>query len=442
MTSRSARSTLSSLAVAALVVAAAACGGDDGGGGSAGAPDTGEPARSTVAVPVSSPPASGLVTSAPPSVRADGVLTIGTLLPVTGPGNEIGIAAINAVNVGISGINDRGGVLQQPVRWVNASEGETVDETRAGIEQLVQANVDAIIGPASSVIAIDVLDELMADGIVVCSPTATSMALNDYPDRRLFFRTVPSDSLTAQAMATAALNTGVDSYAVVYLDDQFGRPLAQQAIGRLDDPDVERLYDRPFASDATPEELAAIATDIAEQAPRTILLIADAQHGWAMLQAMKDVFATDAPFIIVNDAMREPPNPDIVRNLPPEFREQIQGLSPTVPPSRSEPPGAYASNALDCLNLIALATVEAGSDNPESIAAEMLNVAVGGSLCNTFSACLDIAEDDRNVNYQGPNSIDFTTRGDPARGRIGVFRFDTSGLDIPSGVLQVTELTE
>jgi hypothetical protein len=161
-----------------------------------------------------------------------------------------------------------------------------------------------------------------------------------------------------------------------------------------------------------------------------------------MLQAMASVFGSDAPFLIVNDAMREPPDPDVVRNLPAEFRNQIQGLSPTVPPSGSEPPGAYASNALDCLNLIALATVEAGTDDPESIAAEMLNVSVGGSLCNTFSACRDIAEDDRNVNYQGPNSIDFTTRGDPARGRIGVFRFDASGLDIPAGVLQVTELSE
>jgi branched-chain amino acid transport system substrate-binding protein len=113
-----------------------------------------------------------------------------------------------------------------------------------------------------------------------------------------------------------------------------------------------------------------------------------------------------------------------------------------VPPASSEPPGAYASNALDCLNLIALATVEAGTDDPESIAAEMLNVSVGGSLCNTFSACREIAEDDRNFNYQGPNSIDLMPRGDPARGRIGVFRFDDSGLDIPSGALQVTEFSE
>ena len=163
------------------------------------------------------------------------MLTIGTLLPVTGPGNEIGLAGLNAVNVGIREINDDGGVLGQPVRLVNADEGTTIADARAGIDKLVvDNNVDAVIGPASSHVALEVLDELMAAGVVVCSPTTTALSLNDYPDRDLFFRTVPSDSLSAQAMAVYAGNTGVDTYAVVYLDDQFGRPFAQQMTNRLD----------------------------------------------------------------------------------------------------------------------------------------------------------------------------------------------------------------
>ncbi len=387
-----------------------------------------------------------MTTSSPPGRSADGILTIGTLLPVVGPGNEIGIAGINAVNVGIGQINEAGGVLGQPVQWVNADEGATADETRVGIDQLLAANVDAVIGPASSLIALDVLDELMAAGVVVCSPTATALALNDYPDRDLFFRTVPSDSLTAQAMAALALNTGVDSYAVVYLDDQFGRPFAQQTINRLAGPEAPVLLEQPFSSDATPEELAEIATELAESAPRTIILIADSQHGWAMLQAMAGVFATDPPFIFINDAMRAPPTTDVVVDLPTEFRDKIQGVSPVVPPllppEGAEPPGAYATNALDCLNLIALATVEAGTDDPAAIAAEMIDASFAGTLCNSFAVCLEIAEEDRNFNYTGPNSIDFSARGDPARGRIGMFRFDASGLAIPDAPATITELTE
>ena len=99
-------------------------------------------------------------------------------------------------------------------------------------------------------------------------------------------------------------------------------------------------------------------------------------------------------------------------------------MPPVVPP---EPPGAYATNSLDCLNLIALAAVEAGTDDPAAIAEEMIDVSVVGSLCNSFAACRDIAEQDRNFNYQGANSIDFSERGDPARGRIGTFSLRRHG---------------
>ena len=136
-------------------------------------------------LPISSasPASTEITTSSPPGRSADGILTIGTLLPVAGPGNEIGIAGINAVNVGISQINEAGGVLGQPVQFVNADEGTTADETRVGIDQLLAGSVDAVIGPASSLIALEVLDELMAAGVVVCSATATARAARSPPKK-------------------------------------------------------------------------------------------------------------------------------------------------------------------------------------------------------------------------------------------------------------------
>ena len=267
--------TRAAAALAALVVVVPVSARGEAGGTSTSPsePATSVPAATTASTPsteaaASSAPSSDAPdTSSPPADRADGVLTIGTLLPVTGPGNQIGIAAINAVNVGVRTINEGSGVLDQPVRWVNASEGESPDEAQAGVDQLLAANVDAVIGPASSLIALEVLDELMAAGVLVCSPAATALSLNDYPDRELFFRTVPSDSLMAQAMAVVASNTGVDTYAVVYLDDQFGRPFAQEAIRRLEGPEIEAPYEVPFPTDATPEELADLASQLGRARP-------------------------------------------------------------------------------------------------------------------------------------------------------------------------------
>ena len=139
--------------------------------------------------------------------------------------------------------------------------------------------------------------------------------------------------------------------------------------------------------------------------------------------------------------MRTPPNREIVVDLPAEFREPIQGVSPVVPPDeRFEPSGAYATNALDCLNLIALAAVQAGTDDPaDDRRRDDRRRPIAGTVCNSFAQCLRIAEEDRNINYQGPNSFDFSDRHDPARGRIGTFFFDATGLDVPSVGALVTE---
>jgi branched-chain amino acid transport system substrate-binding protein len=453
------------LALSSLVTAAAACGGTDDRGSSAAAQTT-EPAASTELLPASTEPAGStapsVVTdtgtvdetdSSAPRRASDGILTIGTLMPRTGAGNEIGLAVIDAVSVGVAGINDGDGVLGNPVELVHADEGVNVADARSGIASLLENDVDAIIGPASSLVALELLDDLMAAGVLVCSPTATALALNDYPNRDLFFRSVPSDSLTATAMAHVALNTGVDSYTVLYLDDQFGRPFAQQAIATLGNPQpgddldgnlsaaVER-NERPFSSDATDEELAEIARSLAEQAPRAVLVIADAINGWRMVQALAEAFPTDPPFIFVNDAMREPPSREAVAALPPAFREQITGVSPGYSPSPGEPTGPYATNALDCLNLIALAAFEADTDDPAEVAAEMIDVSIGGALCSSFDVCRNIAEQDRTINYQAANSIDLTPRGDPQRGRIGTFYFDASGLDVPQYAMTITETAD
>ena len=386
---------------------------------------------------------SGVATSEPIAHSADGVLTIGTLLPSTGPGNEIGIAGINAVNVGVTTINDDGGVLGNPVRLFNASEGVTPDETRAGIDHAPRQQRRRHHRPG--VVARCPRSSRRADGCrcrgVLSHRYGTVTQRLSRP--RPLLPHDPERLAVGTSDGRVRANTGVVSYAVVYLDDQFGRPFAQAAINRLARDADLTIHDRPFASDATPEQLAALATELAELAPRTVLLIADSEHGWAMLQAMSEVFATDPPDIFVNDALRDPPSNSVVADLPAEFREAIHGVSPGVPPAASpEPVGAFATNSVDCLNLIALAAVTAGTDDPVEIADEMVDLTVAGSLCNSFAQCRNIAEQDRTINYQGANSIDLSERGDPTRGPFGTFSFDTTGLAIPGSGGTITELDE
>ena len=63
----------------------------------------------------------------------------------------------------------------------------------------------------------------------------------------------------------------------------------------------------------------------------------------------------------------------------------------------------------------------------------MIDVSIVGTVCNSFTQCLNIVEQDRNINYQGPNSIDFSERNDPRSGRVGTFTFDAGPGYSPSG---------
>ena len=115
---------------------------------------------------------------------------------------------IAAVEAAIQTINRGGGVLGRAV------EHEVVDEgAGTGPDELLAADVDAIIGPASSNVALSQLSTIVqpGNGVVTCSPMATALALDDFPDNGLFFRTAPSDSLQMAAIARQARITGVTS---------------------------------------------------------------------------------------------------------------------------------------------------------------------------------------------------------------------------------------
>ena len=87
-----------------------------------------------------------------------------------------------------------------------------------------------MIGPASSTVALAIVPQLMAAGVLTCSPTASALALDDLPDRQPVLPDAPSDSLQAVAIAEQAERTGALSAAVVNLDDAYGRAAGRATI--------------------------------------------------------------------------------------------------------------------------------------------------------------------------------------------------------------------
>lgn len=408
---------------AAALLTAAACT-DDPTGAERSAPDTVE--------------AAGGATTQPPP-QSDGVLTIGVLLPQTGPGSTIGIPGTVAAELAIAAINETN-VFDDPVRIVKADEGATVEEARAAIATLLGEDVDAVVGPASSLVAVEVLDELMDAGVVTCSPAATSIALDDFPNSDLFFRTVPSDSLAADAIAAQAKRTGVTAVTLVYVDDGFGRPFARDVVAALGDEELEITAEVPLAANDD-DDFADEAAALGESDTGTIIIIADSQRGWSMLTALAEII-DNPPAIIVNDAMRKPPALDTVTMLPVPFREAIQGVSPLATQQfDEEPDGPYATYSYDCVNLIALASLSAESDVPRDIADNLRRVAGSGAGCEMFDDCASKVEANLDIDYNGPSRRldEIGDDGDPSRGSFATFAFDGDGLDFERGPLRISD---
>jgi branched-chain amino acid transport system substrate-binding protein len=365
----------------------------------------------------------------------DRVLKIGMLLPETGEGAGLGKPLIAATLRARDAINAAGGVLGRQVQVVKtADEGDSPSTARESIASLIDQHVDAVIGPASSTIALATLSQLMDAGVLTCSPTATALALDDFPERSLFFRTAPSDSLQAAAIAEQAELTGARSAVVVYLDDAYGRPLAKATIAALRARSLAVADPVGFAADddILKDEATAVTADDAG----VIIVLGDAEQGVRMIAAIGDAPSVsptaDVPSIIVNDAMRRPPSQQLITSLAPAVRNRVIGVSPIASTGApDEPPGPYAVNAYDCMNLIALAAAQSGSDDPATIASQISDVSEGGVSCRMFAECIKLVNQNLRVDYDGPDgNVQIGPNGDPVRALFDRWGFDEQGNDV------------
>ncbi len=362
---------------------------------------------------------------------SDGRLVIGALLPLSD--TLIGQPTKSAVESAVDRINEAGGVLGQRVRLVIADEGDSTATATASIQTLLDADVDAIVGPASSLSALSTLDEIVSAGKVACSPTASALALDAFPDTDLFFRTVPSDSLQARAIAETADQTGAQRVTIVYVDDSYGRPFANAVEASLANEAISVVGRIAFAADD--DDLSAEAARLTDSDTQVLVLLADGEDGTRFLEQLDDEDTSGLARIVVNDAFRNPAAPQGIQGLDPELRGKIVGLAPQADSGDAaepfDPPGLFAANAYDCTNLIALAAVRAGSDASRDIARQLAQVSVSGSVCQTFADCVATIESGLQIDYNGPSGVtDLSLRtGDPSRAAFDLFTFDDSGRD-------------
>ncbi len=375
----------------------------------------------------------------------DGVFLIGLVVPTVGTGAEIGASLDNGVALAAQEINVAGGVNGQRVQIVRREEGDNPATAQLAMQDLVQLGVDVIVGPTSSANVLGSLQLAVDNNVLTCSPTATALALDGFPDQGVFLRSIPSDTLQAEAIAAMVEESGTEAAAVVYLDDPYGRPLAaavQTALARQGTTVAVAVGFNP-AGDSLEAAVAQVTTADAD----TVVVVADATAGPLVITAIDDATSGARPTFVVNDAIRRPAaSAEPFRRA---LAARIIGVSPlayadddtfhqalmTLDPTAS---GLYAHNAYDCVNLAALAAEAAASTRAGAVAAAVVGVSSGGTGCRTFAVCAEALRAQRNIDYDGPSgTLAIDPDGDPSAAVFERFGFDESGRDVGQGTLIV-----
>lgn len=162
---------------------------------------------------------------------ADGQLTFGGYLPLTGSLASLGPPEVAGVELAVAEINDAGGVLGKDVKWLPGDSSDTTkpEVGAATIKKHLDKGVDAIIGAASSSVTLNTLDEVTGAGVLQISPANTSPDLTTFADGGLYFRTAPSDVLQGRVLGNLLAADGHQTVAILSLQDAYGEGLALNA---------------------------------------------------------------------------------------------------------------------------------------------------------------------------------------------------------------------
>ena len=94
-------------------------------------------------------------------------------------------------------------------------------------ERLISEGINGLIGGDCSGVTGAILQNVaIPNGMVMISPSATSPGLTTMEDNGLFFRTSPSDAREGEVMAEILKERGVESIALTYTNNDYGKGLA------------------------------------------------------------------------------------------------------------------------------------------------------------------------------------------------------------------------
>ncbi|MGH3900086.1 MAG: caspase, EACC1-associated type [Pseudonocardiaceae bacterium] len=387
-----------------------------------------------------------------PSIKpADGVLSIGTLLPKTGAFVYNGPALEAGVNLARKDINDAGGIPGIGVQLDEANRGDEgnpfVDTAGRSTDSLLAGGVDVIIGPGTSAVGLKVIDKVTCAGVIMFAPGTASPVFTTYPDQGLFFRTSPSSELEGSVLGKLVVVDGNSTAVVMSRDDVYGNGLREVTVKAIQESGGKVLDS--FHYDPNAGSYDKDVQRVKDKNPDAIVLIGFTESARILAKMIegglgprsKRVYGSGSNMSNTLAVQVSPQDPGVLTGMKgtpldaggEAFLTRLREADPGLPDL------TFAGRAYDAVVITALAAAVARTDAPAAIAKEINGVTKVGEKCTSFAACMTLVENSRNVDYDGPSGpLEFTDPGEPCSATYAISEIQADGTVRPLRSEQVS----
>jgi len=370
--------------------------------------------------------------------EADGVLSIGALLPQTGSLAHMGPRMSAGMQLAIKDITDSGGVPgieMLPQINVRDSGDASTDLASQSTDVLLSSGIDVIIGAAASQVSLSVIDRIVCAGVIMFSPTNTSPVFSEYHDYGFYFRTAPSDLLQGRVLGRLVVNDGNRTAIVMSRDDAYGNGLREATAKAIKDSGGRVLAS--FSYDPDAQSYDREVQQVVSANPDAVVMIGfneDAQILSTMIKqgvgpVNKNIYITGN----MNNTLIGQVNPrdhSVLRGMKgtalsrgdEHFLVRLKQFSPSLQDC------SCAAHAYDTVVIVALAAAIASTDAPAAVAKEINGVTKGGERCTSFADCVRLVKEGKNIDYDGVSGpLEFTDVGEPSMGNYAFFEAQPDG---------------
>jgi branched-chain amino acid transport system substrate-binding protein len=358
--------------------------------------------------------------------EADGVLTVGTVLPQTGNLSFLGPPEFAGVDLAQQEISESDFEFDVEVIHRDSGDGDTDIATQSAGE-LIDLNADLVVGAASSGVSFTFVDQLVSAGVLQISPANTSPDFSTYADEGWYWRTAPSDVLQGRVLGNLMVGDGAENVGIIYINDPYGIGLTENATLAIESAGGTVTAAVPYNTGDT--QFASIVDEVLASGPDAIAVIAFAETSSIIPELVNTQGFPGSGVYLVDGNLSNsyefaPGTLEGAKGTLPgnfasdEFRSRLLEIDPALTDF------SYSAESYDAVILSALAAAQGGSDDPTTIRDNLQAVSAEGTKCETFADCLTLVTDGEDIDYDGPSGpISFDENGDPTEAYIGIYQY-------------------